>query len=163
VYDIGLHVAWCPKYRRQVLTGPVAVRLRELIDAKAAEHEWRIAACEVMPDHVHLFAKTRPKDSPAFVANFRAETLRLCLRSESISSGPRIPSGKPGKFSTSVVCQFKSPLKRQKLSGESCSWTPGTPASPATSAARNACARGRLARSAPCTAAWTPMSTAHGT
>ena len=27
---------WCPKYRRQVLSGQVGIRLRELIDAKAA-------------------------------------------------------------------------------------------------------------------------------
>ena len=63
------NVVWCPKYRRQVLAGPVASRLRELIDAKAAERGWRIVACEIMPDHVHLFVKTAPKDSPAFVAN----------------------------------------------------------------------------------------------
>jgi len=69
VYDLGLHVVWCPKYRRRVLGGPVGVRLRELIDVKAAEHGWRIVACEIMPDHVHLFVKTRPKDSPSYVAN----------------------------------------------------------------------------------------------
>ncbi len=27
VYDLGLHVVWCPKYRRRVLDGRVAVRL----------------------------------------------------------------------------------------------------------------------------------------
>jgi len=69
VYDLGLHVVWCPKYRRRVLGGQVGVRLRELIDVKATEHGWRIVACEIMPDHVHLFVKTRPKDSPSYVAN----------------------------------------------------------------------------------------------
>ena len=66
VYDLGLHVVWCPKYRSQVLSGQAGIRLRELIDAKAAEHGWRIVACEIMPGHVHLFVKTTPKDSPAF-------------------------------------------------------------------------------------------------
>ena len=60
MYDLGLHVVWCPKYRRRVLGGQVGVRLRELIDIKATE---------LMPDHVHLFVKTRPKDSPSYVAN----------------------------------------------------------------------------------------------
>jgi putative transposase len=41
VYDLGLHVVWCPKYRRAVLVGDVASRLRELIEAKAVEHGWR--------------------------------------------------------------------------------------------------------------------------
>ena len=68
VYDLGLHVVWCPKYRGRP-GRPVGVRLRELIDVKAAEHGWRIVACEIMPDHVHLFVKTRPKDSPSYVAN----------------------------------------------------------------------------------------------
>jgi putative transposase len=27
VYDLGLHVVWCPRYRRRVLGGRVAVRL----------------------------------------------------------------------------------------------------------------------------------------
>ncbi|MEE1943393.1 transposase, partial [Streptomyces sp. TRM 70361] len=35
VYDLGLHVVWCPKYRRPVLGGRVAERLDELIRQKA--------------------------------------------------------------------------------------------------------------------------------
>ncbi|MEO3777770.1 transposase, partial [Micromonospora sp. B11E3] len=27
-YSLGYHVVWCPKYRRPVLVGPVAERLR---------------------------------------------------------------------------------------------------------------------------------------
>ena len=92
VYDIGLHVVWCPKYRRPVLTGPVADRLRELIDAKTAEHGWRIVACEILPDHVHLFVKTRPKDSPAFVASqFKGSTSRA-LRQEFPHLRSRLPT-----------------------------------------------------------------------
>ncbi|MEV0590421.1 IS200/IS605 family transposase [Nonomuraea cavernae] len=68
-YDLGYHVVWCPKYRRRVLEGRVKTRLEELIHAKAGEHGWEIIALEVMPDHVHLFVKPRPKDSPSYVAN----------------------------------------------------------------------------------------------
>ena len=92
VYDLGLHVVWCPKYRRQVLSGQVGIRLRELIDAKAAEHGWRIVACEIMPDHVHLFVKTTPKDSPAFVASqFKGSTSRA-LRQEFPHLRSRLPT-----------------------------------------------------------------------
>ena len=91
-HDIGLHVVWCPKYRRPVLTGAVAARLRDLIDAKAAERGWRIIACEVMPDHVHLFVKTRPQDSPSFVANqFKGATSRA-LRDEFPHRRSRLPT-----------------------------------------------------------------------
>jgi REP element-mobilizing transposase RayT len=62
VYDLGLHVVWCPKYRRRVLGGRV-VRPRELIEQKATEKGWEIIALEVMPDHVHLFVKHEPNAS----------------------------------------------------------------------------------------------------
>jgi putative transposase len=92
VYNLGLHVVWCPKYRRPVLAGLVGVRLRELIEVRAAEHGWRIVALEVMPDHVHLFVKTTPKDSPAFVANqFKGFTSRR-LREEFPHLRTRLPT-----------------------------------------------------------------------
>ena len=69
VYDLGYHVVWCPKYRRAVLTGPVKDRCEALIRSKAAEHGWRIVALEIMPDHVHLFVKAHPSDSPSRIAN----------------------------------------------------------------------------------------------
>ena len=91
-YDVGLHVVWRPKYRRPVRTGAVAARARDLIDAKAAERGWRIVACEVMPDHVHLFVKTRPPDSPSFVTNqFKPATSRV-LRDEFPRLRSRLPT-----------------------------------------------------------------------
>jgi REP-associated tyrosine transposase len=91
-YDLGLHVVWCPKYRRPVLEGRVAARLRELIGEKAAANGWRVVACEVMPDHVHLFVKTSPADSPAHVANqFKGYTSRV-LRDEFPHLRSRLPT-----------------------------------------------------------------------
>jgi len=37
VYNIGYHLIWCPKYRRKVLVGEVAERLKELLFQKAQE------------------------------------------------------------------------------------------------------------------------------
>lgn len=92
VYDLGLHVVFCPKYRRPVLQDRVAVRLRELIEEKAAGNDWRIVACEIMPDHVHLFVKTGPKDSPSHVANqFKGYTSRV-LREEFPYLRSRLPT-----------------------------------------------------------------------
>ena len=59
---------WCPKYRRRILRGPVARRLDELLAVVATENGWEIVASEVMADHVHLFVRVRPTDSPAYVA-----------------------------------------------------------------------------------------------
>lgn len=69
VYACGYHVIWCPKYRKPVLTGAVETRLKELIAERAELRGWDLAALEAMPDHVHVFLRVHPKDSPAFVAN----------------------------------------------------------------------------------------------
>lgn len=58
------HFVWCPKRRRKVLIGNVALRLKELLEEKAAERGWEIVALEIMPDHVHLFLGTDPDVSP---------------------------------------------------------------------------------------------------
>ncbi|MEU8360019.1 IS200/IS605 family transposase [Nonomuraea sp. NPDC048882] len=52
-----------------MLGGRVKARLEERIRVKAAEQGWEIVALEVMPDHVHLFVKPHPKNSPSYVAN----------------------------------------------------------------------------------------------
>ncbi|HYZ57275.1 MAG TPA: IS200/IS605 family transposase [Streptosporangiaceae bacterium] len=127
VYDLGLHVVWCPKYRRPVLTGPVAARLQELIDAKAAEHGWRIVACEIMPDHVHLFVKTGPQDAPSYVANqFKGSTSRI-LRAEFPHLRSRLPTlwsrsffvSSVGAVSAATVqryidTQYEQPWRKEK-------------------------------------------------
>jgi putative transposase len=51
---------WVPKYRKQVLTGEVALRVRDLIRSIAAEHELEIITGKVARDHVHVFISYRP-------------------------------------------------------------------------------------------------------
>jgi len=92
VYDLGLHLVWCPKYRRSVLTGDVGDRCEELLREKAVEHDWQVVSLQVTPDHVHLFVKTRPSDSPAYVANqFKGYTSRV-LRDEFPALKTRLPT-----------------------------------------------------------------------
>jgi putative transposase len=92
VYDLGYHVAWCPWYRRPVLAGRVAGRCEELIRAKASEHGWRIVALEIMPDHVHMFVRAHPCDSPSRIASqFKGFSSRR-LRAELPHLHPRLPT-----------------------------------------------------------------------
>ncbi|MFD7276322.1 IS200/IS605 family transposase [Streptomyces sp. NPDC059862] len=92
VYDLGLHVVWCSKYRRPVLDGQVAERLRELIEQKAGERGRHIVALDVLPDHVHLFLKHDPKASASHVANqFKGLTSRV-LREEFPHLKSRLPT-----------------------------------------------------------------------
>jgi len=92
VHSIGLHLVWCPKYRRPVLGGRVAERLRGLIKAKCAERGWTVEALEVMPDHVHLFVGTGPDASPALVAHQCKGFTSRVLRAEFPQLRSRLPT-----------------------------------------------------------------------
>ncbi len=82
VTSLGLHMVWCPKYRRRVLGGRVARRLDEPLGEIASERGWEIVASEVMPDDVHIFVRVGPADSAAEVARlFKRRTSRV-LRAE---------------------------------------------------------------------------------
>jgi putative transposase len=61
--DLKVHVIWIPKYRKPILTGDVAVRVRDLIRSIAAEHELEIISGKVARDHVHVFVSYRPTQS----------------------------------------------------------------------------------------------------
>ena len=61
VYSCYYHVVFCPKYRRKVLTGKVAERLKQLLVQKQQEYHYEIVEQEVMDDHVHLLLSVNPK------------------------------------------------------------------------------------------------------
>ena len=58
VYSSKYHVVWTPKYRRPVLVGAIAKRCEQLIRQIAAKYNAEVIALEIMPDHVHLYAKS---------------------------------------------------------------------------------------------------------
>lgn len=92
VYNISYHLIWCPKYRRKVLVIDVAKWLEELLLQKAHEIEVEIVQMEIMPDHVHLFVKTTPTNSPHFIVQqLKGYTSRI-LRQEFPSLKSRLPS-----------------------------------------------------------------------
>jgi putative transposase len=92
VHSLGYHLVWCPKYRRPVLVGRVAERLGELIGAKCAELGWTVEALEVMPDHVHLFARCGPDASPARLAHQLKGATSRALRAEFGHLRSRLPT-----------------------------------------------------------------------
>src|SRR4051812_28281709 len=58
-YDLKVRLVWVPKYRKRVLTGAVAVRVRDLLRQIAAENDLHIVSGKVAADHVHLFISYR--------------------------------------------------------------------------------------------------------
>lgn len=82
VYNIKYHLVWCPKYRKKVLTGEIATRLRELLVTKADELGVEIQIMEIMPDHVHVFITGQPTEAIQHIVNqLKGNSSRL-LREE---------------------------------------------------------------------------------
>lgn len=92
IFNIGYHIIWCPKYRRRVLVDNVESRLKQLLFEKAGQISVSIENLEVMPDHVHIFVKCSPVDSPHFIVQqLKGYTSRI-LRKEFKHLKSRLPT-----------------------------------------------------------------------
>jgi putative transposase len=63
--DLKVHVVWIPKYRKPVLIGDLALRVRDIIRQIASEHELEILSGKVARDHVHVFLSYRATQNVA--------------------------------------------------------------------------------------------------
>ncbi len=61
------HLVWIPKYRRRVLRGKVAVRLRHCLDEACKVNRWWIEEVKILPDHVHVLIQGPPTATVAEV------------------------------------------------------------------------------------------------
>ena len=63
VYDCKFHLVWITKYRKKVLVGLVAERIRELLRQICKANEVDIIKGHVSKDHIHLFVSVPPNMS----------------------------------------------------------------------------------------------------
>ncbi len=66
---IVYHLIWCPKRRKKVLVGTVAIECARIIREVCAARDWIVLQLAIQADHVHLFVRVRPTDSAADVIN----------------------------------------------------------------------------------------------
>jgi len=92
VYSCQYHVIFCTKYRRYVLEGKIADRLKELILEKQHEYEYEVLDMEIMPDHVHLLLDVNPKIGVFRTINKIKGYTSNVLRSEFIELRRRLPT-----------------------------------------------------------------------
>ena len=59
-YDLKYHIVWITKYRKPLMVGPVAERLRELIRQICHQNEVTILKGHVSKDHIHLLVSCSP-------------------------------------------------------------------------------------------------------
>ena len=82
VFSCHYHVAWCTKYRRQVLSVDMQTRLKDLLLEKPCEYVYEVQGCEVLSDHVHLLLSITPsKGVSSVVGRLKGYTAHI-LRSE---------------------------------------------------------------------------------
>ena len=67
-YDLKVHLVWITKYRKKVLRGDIARRVREIIREVCFGDEIEIIRGHVSLDHVHLLVSYPPKLSISKIA-----------------------------------------------------------------------------------------------
>ena len=90
-YDCHYHVAWCTKYKLELLKDGADDRLKEIIYDVAQEFDAVIEELEIMPDHVHLLLSCYPHITHKIVRTIKGRSSRL-LREEYDWVKSRTPS-----------------------------------------------------------------------
>src|SRR4030067_2266069 len=62
-HRLQYHLVWTPKYRKRVLRGKIAARLKYLLYEGCRMNRWWISRLSIQPDHVHVLIQLKPKDS----------------------------------------------------------------------------------------------------
>ena len=80
-FDIKLHFVWITKYRKPLLTGEIALSVRQWTRQICAELEVEILKGHVSRDHVHLFVSVPPHVSPSqLMQRIKGKTSRRLLQ-----------------------------------------------------------------------------------
>ena len=63
IFQLHVHIVWCTKYRKKVLSKDLALRLRELIRQICSDMKVEIISGVVSNDHVHILVSKPPQIS----------------------------------------------------------------------------------------------------
>lgn len=79
-FDIKYHFVWTTKYRKAVLTGEVATRLRDLVREVCRSNEIEILQGHVAKEHVHILVSAPPNLSASKIMQYvKGKTSRKLL------------------------------------------------------------------------------------
>jgi putative transposase len=80
VYDIKYHLVWITKYRKPVLRGEIAERIRDLIREICKANDVEILKGHVSREHVHIFVSVPPHMSVSeLMKSIKGKTSRKML------------------------------------------------------------------------------------
>jgi putative transposase len=60
-------LVWIPKYRKRVLRGKIAGRIKQLLYEACKVNKWLLSEMSVQEDHVHILIQIWPRESIADV------------------------------------------------------------------------------------------------
>jgi putative transposase len=81
-HRLQYHLVWIPKYRKRILQGKIAIRLKRLMYEACKMNGWWISEMSIQDDHVHIVVQIPPQMSVAEVVRiFKGGTSRV-LRKE---------------------------------------------------------------------------------
>jgi putative transposase len=69
-FDIKYHFVWTTKYRKQLLVGPVALRLRDLVREICRTNDIEILQGSVGKEHVHILVSAPPNMSASKIMQY---------------------------------------------------------------------------------------------
>lgn len=81
-HRLQYHVVWIPKYRKRVLRGKIAVRLKRLLYEACKINRWWISEISIQEDHVHIVIQTNPRESVSEVVQILKGGTSRVIRKE---------------------------------------------------------------------------------
>ena len=81
-HRLQYHLVWIPKYRKRVLRGKIAIRLKQLFYQACRMNKWWIGELSISPAHVHMLIQLKPRESVSEVVQLLKGGSSRVLRCE---------------------------------------------------------------------------------
>ena len=81
-HRLKYHLVWIPKYRKRVLRGKLAARLKGLLHEACEVNGWAVAELQVMTDHIHMLVQIKPNKSVSKVVQILKGGTSRVIREE---------------------------------------------------------------------------------
>ena len=81
-YRLAYHIVWIPKFRKRVLRGKIAKRIKELIYHACVVNRWWTEEINILSDHVHILIQVQANQSVSRVVQILKGGTSKVLRKE---------------------------------------------------------------------------------
>lgn len=62
-HRLRYHIVFLPKYRKRVLKGKIAIRIKQLFFQACQMNKWWIDEMNIRPDYIHMLIQAKPRES----------------------------------------------------------------------------------------------------